>query len=185
MREEIELKELIRRYKENRAKVPLKTLKTKYAAPYKALKENIWEQALRIAYRPPDWMWSVAPPAMTWELMTALFRKTLSEAGAKKLLRDAMFKSMDAGLAITYAREINKDLIRAWEMYLDNTSKYMCWVTDPNDIPQPVMYSPFLLSIKKEDGWQRIGNRVLVPDFSELVNSEIGRFREWMPKEGR
>ena len=146
MNHEEKLTGLIEKYRKNREKVPLEVLKTKYAAAYSQLIEDIKAELKHIALQFPPWLEGRKVRREYVDDISEIFNRIYAEGGYSKMLGRLAFKEMEADAAIYTAQQINKKFIAALEEYV--SSKACLYATGPCFNPKnpqtPKIYNDFL-----------------------------------------
>ena len=146
MNHEEKLTGLIEKYRKNREKVPLEVLKTKYAAAYNQLIEDIKAELKHIALQFPPWLEGRKVRREYVDDISDIFNRIYAEGGYSKMLGRLAFKEMEADAALYTAQQINKKFIAALEEYVSSKAclyaTASCWI--PEHPQTPKIYNDFL-----------------------------------------
>lgn len=180
---EAALRELVRKYRANRSKVPIDVLRTKYKTAYQRIRMEMRTAAVRMAYWLPDWMEGPGLPAEGWKLYMAVFARSFSEGGYARKLSQALFVQMDEDEAVRIAQEANRDFARRWEELLRRMDKRFA-VLGQDGLPGDIrLFNPVTRRICEDGEWRERREGDVIPDFSSQMAEEMDKWRKWMPKE--
>ncbi len=137
---------LVEKLRRNREKVPLKVLKTRYAAAYNLLCSQICEELNCIALKLPNWLEGKEAPEKYILEIAEIFNRLYAEGGYAKALGLLVFKEMNARGAAHAARELNRMFTQALEEYA--LTKCCLYVPesclDPEHPQAPKIYNAML-----------------------------------------
>jgi hypothetical protein len=157
------LTELVGKLKNNRDKVPLETLKTKYKVPYGKLITDIRDEAnktlLPIAFRLPWYLENARLREHQQQRLIAIFKEEYEKGGYSKRIGKALFCNFSVGEAVAAAQEMGGvflEKLEAVEFFHEGTGIFITDERGVKDGTTPKVYNEFVGKFWDEStqGWR-------------------------------
>lgn len=156
------LTELVSKLKNNRDKVPLEILKTKYKVPYEKLTGEIKQEAektlIPLGFKVPWYLKKARLRDFQQEKLIKIFEDVYKEGGYAKKIGRALFHNFSVPEAEQIATELGEDFLEkleAVEFFHEGTGLFITEANGIRDGTTPKIYNEFVNKFFEDGkGWR-------------------------------